>query len=454
MTPQVKAPATRRAWFASPLWRNRNFVLLWSGETVASFGAQVGAVVIPLLAVQTLHAGAGQMGLLGAAGKLPFLLYLVAGVWVDRVRRRPVLVGANLARALLLLLIPVEAAFGVLSLGLLAVTLFAAATCTVWFDTAYMSYLPSLVVRDQLVEGNSLLESTRATAQVAGPSVGGVLVQALTAPVAVLVDAVSLLGSALMVWRIRQPERNPATPATSATPGTATPATPARPVGHRGLRGVRGDLMEGFRFVAGSRTLRPLAVAIGLSNAAWAAEVTLYVIFLVNDLGLPASLVGVTLAGAGPGTLVGAMFAGRTARRFGVSGAIIGGLALFAAATLLIPLTPRDAAIAVPLLVVAGFLMSVGGQTCAVNVMSLRQGITPDRLQGRVNASFRFLALGLSPLGALGGGILGAALGARPALLIAAAGMAAAPLVVAWSPVRRIRTLPEGGAGPVAGEST
>jgi MFS family permease len=513
MTAQVRARATRRAWFGSPLWRNRDFVLLWGGETVASFGAMVGAVVVPLLAVQTLHAGAGQMGLLGAAGKLPFLLYVVAGVWVDRVSRRPVLIGANLARALLLLLIPIEAVAGVLSLGLLAATLFAAATCTVWFDTAYMSYLPSLVARDQLVEGNSLLESTRAAAQVAGPSLGGILVQVLTAPVAVLVDAVSLLASAAMIWRIRRPEGTAEGTAAAAAGETAAQSGKAHPgagpgrsgspnssrhaaaipgarlnagaggspsagpaasrnsagqdaspdgagpgagrgsAGRRGLRGVRADLMEGFRFVAGSRTLRPLALAIGLSNAAGAAEVALYVIFLVTDLGLPAALVGVTLAGAGPGTLVGALFAGRTARRIGISGAIIGGLALFAAATLLIPLTPHGTPAAVPLLVVAGFLMAVGGQTCAVNVMSLRQAITPDRLQGRVNASFRFLGLGLSPLGALAGGLVGAALGARPALFLAAAAMVAAPVIVACSPVRRIRALPGSAAEPVAGES-
>src|ERR1044072_2055108 len=187
--------ATRWRPFSAPVWRNRDFVKLWTGQTFSQFGAYVSTVVVPLLAIETLDAGAEELGLLGLAAKLPALLYIVAGVWVDRVHKRSTLVVTNLVRAVLLLLIPVEVALGVLSIWLLGATLMISAVLTVWFDTAYMSYLPGLVGREQLVEANSRMESARATAQLTGPTVGGLLVQAVTAPVAVILDGLSLLAS-------------------------------------------------------------------------------------------------------------------------------------------------------------------------------------------------------------------------------------------------------------------
>lgn len=413
-----------RRVFSAPVWRNRGFVLLWSGQAFSQFGAFASSVVVPLLAIETLHAGPSEIGVLGLMGRLPALLYIVAGVWVDRMRKRPILVGASLIRSVLLLLVPVEATIGVLSVGLLSATLFVSAGLTVWFDTAYMSYLPSLVGRAHLVEGNSRMESARAAAQVTGPSVGGLLVQAVTAPVAVVLDGVSLLCSAFLIGRIRHPEPKPAP-------------------GPRGIHGVRADLMEGLRFLVRHPVLRPLAVAIAINNIAWAAEVTLYVIYLVTVLGLPASLVGLTLIGSGPGALVGALAAAGVARRIGLAGAIVAGLAVFFLGGLLIPLSPGIVGVAMPMLIVAGFVMSVGGQVCSVNVISLRQGLAPDHLQGRVNGSFRFLAYGLAPLGALFGGLAGTLLGERNALFVAVGLMAVAPLLVRCSAARRIRELPE-----------
>ena len=424
MTTQAK---TRRRPFSADVWRNRNFVLLWTGQTFSQFGAYVSTVVVPLLAIETLHAGATELGVIGLMSKLPALLYIVAGVWVDRVRKRPLLVGATAVRAVLLVLIPVEVLFGVLSIGLLSATLFVSAVLPVWFDTAYMSYLPGLVGREHLVEGNSRMESARATAQVTGPSIGGLLVQAVTAPVAVLLDGLSLLGSAFTLSRIKHEEAKPQPRA-------------------KGLRGIRDDLAEGLRFLAGHPILRPLAAAIAINNFAWAAELTLYVIYLVDTLHLSASLVGLTLIGSGPGALVGSLLAAATTRRLGLAGAVTGGLTLFFLATLLIPLAPPTVGVAIPMLIVAGFLMSVGGQVCAINVLSLRQGVTPDHLHGRVNGSFRFLSLGLAPLGALAGGLLGSWLGTRTALYLAVAAMALGPLVVQCSAARRMRTLPEGAA--------
>jgi predicted MFS family arabinose efflux permease len=413
----------RRRPFSAQVWRNPDFVLLWSGQASSQFGAYASTVVIPLLAIGTLHAGPAALGVLGLLSRLPAVLYLVAGVWVDRARKRPTLITANLVRAGLLLMIPVEAALGWLSVGLLGATLLVSAALTVWFDTAYLSYLPALVGREHLVEANSRMESARATAQVAGPTVGGLLVQAVTAPVAVILDGLSLLGSAVLLGRIRHREPEP-----------ERRAEPRR---------IRAELTEGLRFLFGHTVLRPLAIAIAVSNVAVAAEGTLYVIYLVTTLGLPGSLVGLTLIGTGPGALAGSLSAAAVTRRLGLAGAIGSGLTAFALATLLIPLTPPHAGVAVPMLIAAGFLQAAGGQVCAVNVLSLRQGITPDRLQGRVNGSFRFLSLGLAPLGALAGGLLGTAIGPRAALFAAGAATALAPLVLWASPVRRVRALTE-----------
>lgn len=425
------ATATRWRPFSAPVWQNRDFVKLWTGQTFSQFGAYVSTVVVPLLAIETLDAGAEELGLLGLLAKLPALLYIVAGVWIDRVHKRSTLVITNLVRAVLLLLIPVEVALGVLSIWLLGATLMISAVLTVWFDTAYMSYLPGLVGRAHLVEANSRMESARATAQLTGPTVGGLLVQAVTAPVAVILDGLSLLASVFTIGRIdyREPAPEPA------------------PSGAGRLRGIRGELAEGLRFLARHVVLGPLMLAVSINSIAWAAETTLYVIYVVSTLDLPASVVGLTLIGTGPGALVGALAAGPVARRIGVGGAIVSGLAGFCVSTLLIPLTPASLGAALPMLIASSFLMSSAGQVCSVNVLSLTQGETPDRLQGRVNGAFRFLTVGLMPLGALAGGLLGGAVGPRAALFASVAAMAIAPVLLWFSPVRRL-------GAPAAAEGT
>jgi predicted MFS family arabinose efflux permease len=413
-------PTAQRRPFSAAIWRNRDFVKLWTGQTLSQFGAYVSTIVVPLLAIETLDAGADELGLLGLLSKLPALLYIVAGVWVDRMRKRSTMIVTNLVRAALLLMIPVEAAFGVLSIGLLGATLFVSAVLTVWFDTAYMSFLPGLVGREHLVEANSRMESARATAQLTGPTIGGLLVAAVTAPIAVILDGLSLLASVFTLSHIRHREPAPEPP----------------PDGGRARRGW-ADLVEGLRFLGRHKVLRPLMAAISISNIAWAAETTLYVIYLVNVLHIAPSLVGLTLIGTGPGALIGALFAGPAARRIGVGGAICAGLGTFCLATLLIPLTAPALGVALPMLIAAAFLMSAGGAVSAVNVESLFQRSTPDQLQGRVMGSFRFLTVGLWPLGALAGGLLGGAIGPRAALYAAVAALAVAPVLVWFSPVRR-----------------
>jgi predicted MFS family arabinose efflux permease len=417
----------RRLTGGAEAWRRPDFVRLWAGQSISQTGSQVTAIALPLIAVDTLHASASTMGVLTAAGRLPYLLYLVAGVWVDRVRRRRLLLGTDLARGTLLLAVPLAAAAHVLSLWVLGTVLVAAVTLSVWFDTAYMSYLPLLIDRRLLLQGNTIMESSSSAAQVVGSSLGGLLVQAISAPGAVIADALSFFASALSLWRIRHPD----------------PAPDPAAAGRLSLRELITGMRPGIAFVARHPILRPLALAIGLSNAAWAAELALYVLYLARGLGLSPALIGLTLAAGGPGALVGSALAGRVQRRIGVSGAVIGGLSVFALAALLIPLAPGgDPAVAVPLLMVAAFGMPAGGQVCAVNVLTTRQLLSPEPLLGRVNASFRFAGLGVSPLGALLGGAAGSAIGLRTALLAAVGGMLLAPLIVAVSPVRRLHDLP------------
>jgi predicted MFS family arabinose efflux permease len=413
----------------SRLWGHRDFNLLWAGQTVSQFGSQVSAVALPLIAVISLGATPAQVGVLGFLARLPFLLYLFAGVWVDRVRRRPVLVATDLARGLVLLVVPAAAWLGVLRVEVLYATLFAVMTLSVWFDTAYMSYLPSIVAREELVDGNTRLEMSRSAAQIGGPGLGGVLVQAVGAPFAVIADAVSFVVSALLVGRIRAPEPAPERPADQA--------------------GVLAGITEGLRFVFGHPRLRLLVIAVGIGNLAWAVQMSLFILFASRTVGVPPAMIGLVLAAAGPGALAGTLLAGRSLRRVGLGPTLILALAVFGGAALLIPLAPAGRpALAAAMLAGAQFLQALAFQVSSINFVSLRQAISPAGLLGRVNATFRFVGLGVSPLGALAGGALATAVGTRPALLAAALGLLVSPPMLLASPVRHLREAPAPVTGP------
>lgn len=420
----IGAPASRRHRLPS-VWHNQDFRLLWAGQSVSMFGSQVTSVAVPLLAVVTLHASIAQMGVLGMAIRLPFLLYIVAGVWVDRARRRRILISTDLARGILLLSIPVAALTGILTLPFLFVVAFTVMLLGVWFDTAYLSYLPALVERQELTTANSVMESSTSAAQIAGTSLGGFLVQLLTAPIAILADSLSYFVSGVAVWRIRKPE-----PPLAARQGS-------------GLRDVLSSTAVGMRFVLRDHILAPLALAIGIFCLATAAEVALYVFYLAKVLHLGAGVIGLTLAAAGPGAVAGAALAGKAQRTLGIGTTIISALTLYAAAAWLIPLAPADRVVAIPMLILAAFLMGVGLQLCNTNVITTRQMIAPPELIGRVTASFRFMAFGTAPFGSILGGLLGTTLGARGGIFAAVAGLLLAPAVVLASPVRRLRRLPE-----------
>ena len=397
---------------------------LWSAETISQVGSQVTLLALPLAAILILDATAFEVGALSSIEFAPFLLVgLPAGVWVDRLRRRPILIAGDLGRAVVLASLPIAYWLDALTMPHLYAAAFLTGIFTVFFDVAYQSYLPSIVERGQLTEGNAKLEISRSGAQLAGPGIAGALVEVLTAPVAIAVDAVSFLGSALFVARIRRPE----------------PEVPASPAEDRPR--MRSQIMEGLRYVLGHPLLRPIAACTAVSNLFSAMVTAILILFAVRELGLTAGMIGIALGIGNVGFLGGAFVADRIARRLGLGRAIIGSAVLFALGGFAYPLaTP---ATAVALVVAGGVLVGFGGVVYNINQVSLRQAITPGRMQGRMNATMRFVVWGTLPIGALVGGALGGALGLRQTLWIAAFGGLLAFVPPLFSPVRSLASIPE-----------
>ncbi|MFC4063224.1 MFS transporter [Planomonospora corallina] len=402
------------------LFRHRNFTLLFGADVISQVGAQISMLALPLVAVVALHASPLETGLLVAAETAAFLLVgLPAGVWVDRMPRRRVLVAADVARAVLLGSVPVAWWLGVLALPQLYGVALGTGLATVFFDIAYQSYLPSLVERDRLVDGNAKLEIVRSAAGVAGPGAGGWLIQVLTAPVAVLADAVSFLVSALLLRRIDAVER--------------VPERSAR-------RGLAKEIGEGLRYVAGHPILRMIAAATATANFAGGIFAAIEMIFLSRVVGLSAGVIGLLFSVAAAGGLVGAAVVGPLTRRVGSARVIWLSALVFPPFMLLVPLTEPGWKLA--LFTLGTFMSSIGVVVYNVGQVSFRQAVTPERMLGRMNATMRFVVWGTLPLGGLAGGVLGEFLGARTTVWISAVlGMLfAVPLLL--SPLRRMRDLP------------
>lgn len=406
------------------LWRHREFMWLWGSQTVSQFGTQVSLLAIPLTAAVTLDASAGQMGLVTAAETAPFLLFgLFAGAIVDRVRRRPILIWTDIGRALLLALIPLAWALDVLRIELLIAVGFLVGVMNVFFDVSYQSYLPGLVERRHLVEGNSKLETSRAGAQIAGPGIAGGLIQVLSAPVAIVLDAVSFIISGILLGFIRKEEPEPA----------------PRPAD----RSMFSEIGEGVSFIARHRLLMPIAGCTATSNFFSGMVVALLVLYLTSDLDLSAGLIGLIFAGGSVGFMLGALTASRVASRIGLGPTITLSIALSGAGFWLVPLAGGPRLVTIGMLVLALFVFSAGGAVYNINQVSLRQTITPDHLLGRMNATMRFLVWGVLPLGNLAGGVLGELIGLRATLFV---GVAGATLAVLWpllSDVGRLKEHPE-----------
>ena len=399
------------------MFRNRDFRLLLLGQTTSQLGAQVSGVAIPLLAALTLQATPFEFGLISASGTVAFaLIGLPAGAWVDRWPRRPVLVASDVIRAVLLGSIPVAALLGVLTITQLIVVSLLSGFARVFFDIGYQSYLPAVVGQDGLLTGNSAMETLRATGQVAGPGLGGWLVAVAGAANVVLIQAVTFAVSAVSLVAIR----------------TREPATPPRENRSR----LRAEVKEGLLFVARTRLLRATAITSTAGNFAFALASAVSFLFMLRTVGLSAIAIGIVLALGSLTVIAGAAWTPRLARRFGSARIMWLSLAVTGPIALVSPLAQRGW---LAVLLVVGTAAGEFGQIIyAITNVSLRQRLCPDHLLGRVNATMRFLMMGLFPLGALFGGILGELVGLRPTLLLAG-GIIVASTVPVYRALRGIR---------------
>ncbi|HEX6662168.1 MAG TPA: MFS transporter [Gaiellaceae bacterium] len=416
------------------LWEHADFLRLWGAQSISEFGSQVSQLAIPWLAAVGLHASPLAFSLLGVLGFLPFILFaLPAGVWVDRLRRRPILIVGDAARAVLLATIPVLWALGELKMWHLLVLQFVIGVFTVFFDVAYQSYLPSLVDRDQLVDGNAKLQVTVSTAQVTGPGLSGALIAAVTAPYAIALDVASFVVSTFLMVRIGRPEALPAREA-----GTPKPK-------------MLPELKEGLAYVLRHPYLRPIAACTGSSNFFASIAFTILLLYAVRVLHMSSSLVGLVFALFGVGAIVGSLTANRVQRAIGVGPAIVVPAVLFSTATLAYPLAPQSSPL--PVLAVGALILGYGGVAYNITQVSLRQAITPERLQGRMNASMRWIVWGTLPLGQLAGGAIASAYSLKAALWVGAIGSLFTFLPVLLSPVRGIRDMPESVSEITAGQA-
>jgi MFS family permease len=415
-----------RLWPTGGLWRHRDFLKLWSAETISQFGGAVDDLAIGFVAIVELDASAFEVALIGVLGFLPFILFtLPAGVWVDRLRRRPILILGDFGRAALLATIPIAYVADALTLWQLYVVVFLTGVCQVFFDVAYQSYLPSLVERDQIIEGNSKLEISRSAAQVGGPGMAGALVEIFTAPYAVLVDAISFLGSGLFLLGIRKQEEPPARE-------TADGSKPS----------LWTELKEGLRFVLGNPNLRAQAGCTATSNFFSNVAFAIFLVFVVRELELSAAVIGIIFSIGALGSFAAAFTAMRLSNRFGIGPTTIAVGMVWGPPMLLIAFAPVGNA-AIPYLVAAAILQGFAVVVYNIIQVSYRQAICPPRLQGRMNSVMRFIVWGTIPIGALVGGALGTWVGLRETIVVGAIGCGLSFLWILFSPQRHLREMPE-----------
>jgi predicted MFS family arabinose efflux permease len=406
-----------------PLLRQPEFLKLWAAQSISQIGDQISYLALPLVAVLTLDASASQMGFLVAAELMPHLLFsLFAGVWIERSRRRRrLMIVADLARALLLASVPLAAAFDVLSFPQLYAVAFAAGTFAVMFDISWPTLFVAVVPRRDVVDANSKMSLSRALSFVVGPSAAGFLVQALTAPVTLLVDAFSFLGSALFLTRLRAQEP---------------------PVEEDG-NGVLGSLRDGLRFVLRDELIRSdlaCAATVNLFNFVFYA---IFVLYATRELGVAPGTLGIALGLGAVGGIIGALIAPRLERVIGIGRSVVLGSVLFPAPLILVPIASGSELQLGLMLGAAEFFSAVGVMIFDVSAASMAFLRIPDRIRARAAGSFRFVNYGVRPLGALLGGALGTALGLQTTLWI---GVLGALLGVVWlffSPIPRLREVAE-----------
>ena len=416
------------------LLRHTDFLKIWTAATISLFGSQVSAIAIPTIAINTLNVSPFEAALLGFFEMLPFILFtLPAGVWVDRLRRRPILIVGDLGRAVALATIPIAFAAGSLTVLQLYVVAFATGILTVFFDVADQSYLPSLVSAGQLIEANAKLQVSQSAAQVGGQGVGGAIIGLVSAPFAVIVDSVSFLASAALIFLVRRPEPDP-----------------ERPVVAEGARGpgMRSEIGDGLRYVGGHPLLRSIAACTGTSNFFSSLMFSILFVYLYRVVELSPLTVGLVFGLGNIGFLVGAGMSSRIPGRIGLGRTILLAAVVGGVAPSLIAVAPENSA-AIPFLLVAGVLAGWAQVVYNVNQVSLRQAITPARMQGRMNATMRFIVWGTMPPGLIIGGVLGSNLGLHETIWIGAIGGLFAFLPILFSQVVGLREIP-----PIEAETT
>jgi MFS family permease len=416
------------------LWSHPDFLKLWTGQSISELGSQVSQLAIPWLAAVELHASPLAFSLLGVLGFLPFILFaLPAGVWVDRLRRRQILIVGDSARAALLALIPILWAAGVLQIWHLLVLEFVIGIFTVFFDVAYQSYLPALIEREHLIDGNSKLQLTVSIAQVGGPTVSGTLIAAITAPYAIVVDAVSFAISSVFMIGMKHRENLPRQDA-------------AEPRPH-----MWPQVKEGLAWVVGNRNLRAIAGCTGTSNFCSGLMFSIVILYMVRVLHLSSIQAGAVFAVGSAGSIAGALLANRLGKKFGVGSAIVFMAVIFSFGGLAYPLAPKS--FPLPLLMAGQLLFGFSAVAYNILQVSYRQAITPERLQGRMNAAMRWIVWGTIPLGTLAGGAIAQATSLHTAIWVGAVLGTPVFLWVLLSPLRSIKEMPEPVAEPTPAQA-
>jgi MFS family permease len=441
------------------LFRKPDFARLWTAATVSLFGSQVTQIAIPFIAAVVLGASPGEVGLLVTVDFLPFLLFtLPAGVWVDRLSRKRILVAADIGRAIMLASIPIAYALGALTIWQLYLVGFVNGIFTVFFDVADQSYLPTVLERDELVDGNSKLQVSASAAQILGQPFGGGVIALFTAPIAIAVDAISFVASAILIFTIRRPEvavdakasaaassassaaEFPAEAVTIAAETHAADAAP-EPAPSESKPSMRSEMMSGLRYIFGNRYLRAIAPTTAFSNLFNNIALATFAVFAYRELGLTPALVGLIGGVSGAGVLIGALTAGRIADRFGVGRAIVWPVLIGSLFGLLVPIAPVGGA--TPYIAAAFFFAGITNVVYNVNQVSLRQAITPQRFLGRMNATMRFLVWGTIPIGSLIGAGLSELIGVRPTVWVGSVLGLLPFLFVFFSPVRTLARIPD-----------
>ena len=402
------------------LLRDRVFRRYWSGSTISMFGDQISGIALPLAAVLVLHAGAAQMGYLTALEWLPSLLFgLPAGAWVDRRgRRRRTMIAADLGRAALFASIPVCYALHVMTLPQLYLVTFGAGMLSIVFNVSDATLFVAIVAPERYVDGQSLIYGSRALSFVGGPSIGGVLVQVLSAPFAIAADALSFLGSAFFLGRIQ----------------------PTEPPADDG----EGSVLAGARYISGSALVRSSLIAVATINFFNLMFAALYLLYAVRVLHIKAGVVGVLIGAAAVGALLGSAVTKRIAARIGIGWAYTLGCLLFTAPLVLWPLAHGRMSLVLVTLFVAEFVSGFGVMVLDISIGAIFAAVIPDRLRSRVTGAFQAVNYGTRPLGALLGGLLGSVIGLRPALWIAALGGITGFALLLPTPLPRYRLPAEG----------